>query len=106
MENKAHQLRIYQIKKGKMAEWLEFFRDTLLPLHDRVNLPVIAAWRNVDQENEFIWIRSFKSVDTIEEQEKAFFSQPDRIALGDVRGTWLDGFKVRVIESHGLPLSS
>ncbi|GAA1706046.1 hypothetical protein GCM10009808_25030 [Microbacterium sediminicola] len=92
------QLRIYRIREGLMDEWLDLFFGKLIDLHALVGIPVPAAWRNTTDPQEFVWIREFRSAETVEEQEREFFSTPERIALGDVRGTYVESLQVRVLE--------
>lgn len=91
------QLRIYRIREGLMDAWLPFFFDTLVPLHTVVGIPVPCACVNPSDPNEFVWVRQFESVDSVEEQEAQFFGTPARVALGDVRGRWVESLEVRVL---------
>ncbi|MDI2098921.1 hypothetical protein [Ruicaihuangia caeni] len=92
------QLRIYRIRQGLMDEWLELFHDKLVPLHHEVGIPVPFASRNTADPDEFVWIRQFESADSVERQENEFFSNPPRVALGDVRGKFVESLEVRVLE--------
>lgn len=94
------QLRIYRIRDGLMDEWLQLFFGELLDCHALVDIPVTAAWRNPSDPAEFVWVREFEAVDTVEEQERAFFSTPRRKKLGDVRGTFVESLEVRVLEPY------
>jgi hypothetical protein len=96
------QLRIYRIREGLMEEWLQLFHGKLVALHHEVGIPVPFASRNTADPDEFVWIRQFESVDSVERQENEFFSNPPRVALGDVRGKFVETFEVRVLEE--LPL--
>jgi aspartate/glutamate racemase len=91
------QLRIYRIRPGLMADWLPFFSDVLVPLHTLAGIPVPAAWVNPADPDEFVWIRQFESTDSVEEQERQFFSTPARLALGDVRERWVESLQVRIL---------
>lgn len=92
------QLRIYQIKPALIFEWLDLFFGTLIGLHELVGITVSAAWRNPAKPNEFVWIREFKSAESVEGQEREFFSTPQRLALGDVKGRYVEQFEVRVLK--------
>ena len=52
------QIRMYTINRGQMDEFLKHFKDVVLPLHEKVGLPVVATYVNRPQ-NEFIWVRTF-----------------------------------------------
>jgi aspartate/glutamate racemase len=91
------QLRIYRIRPGLMADWLPFFHKTLVPLHHLVGVPVPAAWINIEDPDEFVWIRQFRSRESVAEQERQFFSTDARVALGDVRGRYVESLQVRLL---------
>jgi hypothetical protein len=96
--SKAHvvsQLRIYKIREGLMDEWRELFFGTLMDIHRMVGINVTAAWQNTADPLEFVWIREFRSAESVEEQENEFFSTPERRALGDVRGKFVESLQVR-----------
>ncbi|SCL21774.1 NIPSNAP protein [Micromonospora pallida] len=91
------QLRIYRIRPGLMADWLPFFHQTLVPLHHLVGIPVPAAWVNTEDPDEFVWIRQFRSRESVSDQERQFFSTAPRVALGDVRGRYVESLQVRLL---------
>jgi hypothetical protein len=92
------QLRIYRIRPGLMEEWQELFFGTLVGLHELVSINVAAAWTNPLDPDEFVWIREFRSLGSVEQQESEFFATPERRALGDVRGKFVEQVDVRVLE--------
>ena len=91
------QLRIYTINRGMMDSWLKLFEEHIRPLHKRLGIPVEATWVNADR-TEFLWVRSFDSVDQIAEKEAAYFSSPERTALADIPTSHIAKMEVRVIE--------
>jgi Asp/Glu/hydantoin racemase len=93
------QLRIYRIREGLMADWLPFFHKTIVPLHHLVGVQVPAAWVNVEDPDEFVWIREFDSVESVTHQENEFFSTAARVALGDVRGRYVESAQIRMLRA-------
>ena len=91
------QLRIYTINKGMMDSWIKVFDEHIRPLHSKMGMPVERTWVNADR-TEFIWIRTFKSVEEMEEKEAAYFDTPERKALGDLPSSHLAKIESRVIE--------
>jgi len=83
-----------------MESWLRVFREHILPIHQRYDIPVDAAWTNVDG-TEFIWVRSFASADVISAKEEQYYSSPERKALGDLPTSHIAKIEVRVIEPSG-----
>lgn len=89
------QLRIYDIKPGLMEEWLTLFHHKVVPLHEGHGLPVRGAW--VDEEaSQFAWVREFVGIGTVEEQEAAYRSSPDRTRIvGDEPARFIERMEIR-----------
>ena len=91
------QLRIYTINRGMMDSWLKLFEEHIRPIHQGLGIPIDATWVNADR-TEFLWVRSFDSVEEIPEKEAAYFASPGRAALGDLPTSHIAKMEVRVIE--------
>ena len=91
------QMRTYTINKGMMDSWLELFDKEIRPIHESLGIPIVATWVNADR-TDFIWVRSFNSVEEIPEKEAAYFASPGRMALGDKPTSHIARMDVRVIE--------
>ncbi|MCH8281648.1 MAG: NIPSNAP family protein [Chloroflexi bacterium] len=92
------QLRIYTINRGMMDSWLKLFEEHIRPLHQKLGIPVERSWVNADR-TEFLWVRTFNSVEEIPEKEAAYFASPERTALGDIPTSHIAKMEVRVIEA-------
>ena len=92
------QLRIYTINRGMMDSWLKLFEEHIRPLHEKLGIPVERSWVNADR-TEFLWVRTFNSVEEIPEKEAAYFASPERTALGDIPTSHIAKIAVRVIEA-------
>jgi hypothetical protein len=68
------QIRIYTINKGEMDAFLKHFKEEIMPLHERISLPIVGSWVNRPQ-NEFIWVRTFTDAADREAKGKAFQSE-------------------------------
>jgi quinol monooxygenase YgiN len=69
------QVRIYTVKDGQMDSWINHFNEKIVPTSAKYGVHVQAAWANRAQ-NEFIWVRSFESEDTLKKYEES----PERAA--------------------------
>ena len=58
------QLRIYTINRGMMDSWLKLFDEHIRPIHQGLGIPIEATWVNADR-TEFLWVRSFNTVEEI-----------------------------------------
>lgn len=65
------QIRIYTINKGEMDNFLAHFKQDIVPLHERLGIPIVGTWINRAQ-NEFIWVRNYKDKPDLEAKGKAF----------------------------------
>ncbi len=91
------QLRTYTINKGMMDSWLELFDKGIRPIHESLGIPIVATWVNADR-TDFIWVRSFNSVEEIPGKEVEYFASPGRKALGDKPTSHIAKINVQVIE--------
>jgi hypothetical protein len=65
------QIRIYTINKGEMDNFLKHFREEIMPVHERIGVPIVGTWVNRPQ-NEFIWVRNFADAADRDAKGKAF----------------------------------
>ena len=91
------QLRTYTINKGMMESWLELFDNEIRPVHESLGIPIVAIWVNADR-TDFIWVRTFDTVEEIPEKEAAYFASPGRKALGDKPNSHIARMDVKLIE--------
>ncbi len=78
----AAQFRLYTVNRGLLDQYVEFFQANIAPLHEKAGIPILSAWTHRPQ-NEFIWMRGFNSLSSIEPQTEAYNNMPERVALGD-----------------------
>ena len=90
------QIRIYTINKGQLDAFLKHFKEEIIPIHERIGVPIVGTWVNRPQ-NEFIWIRSYKDKADLEAKGKAF--QAEVAAAGIKLGTTVAKMEVREVEA-------
>ena len=91
------QLRIYTINRGMMDAWLKFYLENIVPIYRMLEIPIEATWVNADR-TEFVWVRSFDSLEDLERKEKAYFASAERKALGDTPLSYIAKIEVKLIE--------
>jgi hypothetical protein len=64
------QIRIYTINKGEMDNFLKHFKEEIMPLHEKIGVPIVGTWVNRPQ-NEFIWVRTYKDKAELEAKTKS-----------------------------------
>jgi hypothetical protein len=90
------QIRLYTINRGEMDAFLENFQKVVLPLHEKVGMPVVATFVNRPQ-NEFIWVRTFTDAADRDAKQKAF--QDARAAAGIELGGNVAKMEIRDVET-------
>jgi hypothetical protein len=66
------QLRIYTINTGMMDSWLNLFKDQIVPHIKEAGMGIQTAWVN-QERTQFIWIRTYDSIEDIAVKEAAFY---------------------------------
>jgi len=89
------QVRLYTINKGEMDAFLQNFKDVVLPLHQKVGLPVVSTYVNRPQ-NEFIWVRTFTNEADRDAKQKAF--RDATAAAGITLGVNVAKMEIREVE--------
>jgi len=90
------QVRIYTINKGEMDDFLKHFKEAVIPIHEKIGVPIVGTWVNRAQ-NEFIWVRSYKDKADLEAKGKAF--QAEVAAAGIKLGANVAKMEIREVES-------
>ena len=66
------QLRIYTINAGMMDSWLKLFKEEIVPRVKEAGMGIQTTWVN-QERTQFIWIRTYDSIEDIEVKEAAFY---------------------------------
>ena len=74
------QLREYTVKPGEMDEWIEEWRERIVPLRTKAGFKVLGAWR-VDGTDQFVWIISHDGPQSWQDAEAGYYASPERRAL-------------------------
>ncbi len=91
------QIRTYTINKGMMDSWLELFDKEIRPVHESLDIPIVATYVSPDR-SDFVWVRTFETVEEIPDKEKAYFASPGRKALGDKPTNHIAKMEVKLVE--------
>ena len=74
------QLRIYTIKPGEMASWLQEWQATVRPLRVKLGFMVLGPWV-IEDQNRFLWILRYAGPGSFEERDATYYESPERKAL-------------------------
>ena len=82
-----YELRIYRLHPGTKKVFLENFKKARRFMK-KYGVTVVAAWENLEKEDEFIWIRSFPSTKARDKAIEAYYSSPEWLKIAtDIRAT-------------------
>ena len=73
-------LRIYTIKPGEMADWLDEWRAQVLPLRRQLGFTILGAWVS-DENDTFTWLLGYDGAEGLEAANAAYYDSPARAAL-------------------------
>lgn len=74
------QLRIYTIKPGEMGEWVQEWRQRIVPVRQKAGFQILGAW-TIESENRFVWIIRYDGPKTWKEADAAYYASPERAAI-------------------------
>jgi hypothetical protein len=92
------QLRMYRVKPGAMEQWLEEWRDGVLPLRRRHGFSVLGPWV-VREESRFVWIVGHDG--DFAAADRAYYDSPERAALDPPPTRHLD--EITTLMMDGVP---
>lgn len=54
-----YELRRYQVKKGKMKQWVKLFEEEVVPFQVSKGMVIAGSFTAVKEANLFVWLRRF-----------------------------------------------
>jgi hypothetical protein len=70
------ELRQYTLHAGKRDELIELFDREFVETQEAVGIQVIGQFRNLDDPDQFVWLRGFNDMSAREQSLHAFYSGP------------------------------
>jgi len=55
------ELRQYEIRPGKMDEWLEYMQNVIIPFQVKHGMVICGSFRGETDDSVYVWIRRFES---------------------------------------------
>lgn len=56
-----YELRQYEIRPGKMDEWLTLMEETIIPFQVQQGMVIAGSFRGETDDSVYVWIRRFES---------------------------------------------
>jgi hypothetical protein len=88
------EVRIYRLQAGRRDDWNHLFHSEVRPFMESRGMKIHGCHNDLEDENVFIWFRSFEDEATRVAQSAAVYHDPD----------WLEDLVPRVLPLlDGLP---
>jgi uncharacterized protein (DUF1330 family) len=97
-----YELRIYRFHPGQKKNFLGGFRKAK-SFMKKYGITFVAAWENPAREDEFIWIRSFPSLQARDKAVHSYYNSPEWLKIVNVLRATIKRREVRIM--NGLPYS-
>ncbi|CAA9475675.1 MAG: hypothetical protein AVDCRST_MAG53-230 [uncultured Solirubrobacteraceae bacterium] len=94
-----HQLRVYRLKPGRMADFLALFRDHIVPARRACGFEVMSAYVN-RQTEEFAWVVRYTGDDAFAVGDERYYASPERAAAPWDPREALDAVELRMFEPY------
>ena len=82
------------MKPGKLDDFVEVFKNNIMPTSASFGVRVHAGWRN-EAKNEFVWVRSYDSAEVLER----YSNSPERAVYTPKAQECIESQDVRMVES-------
>ena len=56
-----YELRQYEIKEGKMDDWVDFMEGEIIPFQVGKGMVITASFRGEEDDSVYVWMRRFES---------------------------------------------
>lgn len=71
---------MYTIESGRLAQFVEEWRHSVVPLRRELGFEVVGAWQ-VPADDLFVWIVSYAGPGEFAVADRAYYDSPERAAL-------------------------
>ena len=68
-----YELRQYEIRPGKMDEWLKMMEEEIIPFQVSQGMIITASFRGETDDSVYIWMRRFETEEERIKQYKAVY---------------------------------
>jgi len=93
----AVQIRIYNIRPDRLDEWVEKFRELIVPLRRELGFEILGSWADRER-NQHIWVIAYNGAASFEEANAAYWASPKRAELGVDPADFIVGEDTHTVE--------
>ncbi len=91
-----YQLRIYKIKPGTMAEFIDGWKTHVIPIRESFGFAVEGAWTN-EALSEFVWLVSYAGEEGYEAANAVYYASDARKSMTWDPMQYIEHMDVRVL---------
>ena len=92
-----YELRQYKIFPGKMAAWLTYMEEEIIPFQVSKGMVITGSFRHETDESVYIWIRRFESEAERERLYAAVYqSEQWKTVMSPIVGSLIDRSAIQV----------
>ncbi|MEE2690905.1 MAG: NIPSNAP family protein [Pseudomonadota bacterium] len=104
--HRIFELRNYLLKPGRRDELIALFEREFVESQEAAGLRVVATFRNLDDPDRFVWIRSFADMQARKAALEAFYNGPVWAAHREAaNATMIDSDNVLLLHPAGAPVA-
>jgi hypothetical protein len=93
------EIRIYTTKPGKREDFIKFFEDRTLVPQSEVGIRIPGQFRSLEDEDKFVWTRSFRSqVERVRQTREFYFGDFWLQELGPQAAELIESTEVILLE--------
>ena len=74
------QVRIYRVRQGELARFVEEWNGNVRPLRERFGFRVLFAWAS-DDDDRFVWVLGYDGADGFAAADARYYASEERAAL-------------------------
>jgi hypothetical protein len=67
------EMRTYQTKPGRRAEFLEIFESKSVPAHQKIGMKILGPYLSIDDPDTFFFMRAFPDIESREPMKAQFY---------------------------------
>jgi NIPSNAP len=87
------EMRTYQTKPGRRAEFIKIFRDRSVPEHAKIGMGIIGPFLSIEDPDTFFFMRTFPDLASRDAMKSRFYD-------GDLWRDELEGVLMPMLESY------
>ena len=74
------QVRIYRVRPGELARFVEEWNEKVRPLRERFGFRVLSAWASAE-DDRFVWVLGYDGADGFAAADAGYYGSEERAAL-------------------------